>query len=156
MNSILCDICNKPICSRFGKSEFRRHFRRMHPSVQISHGLENRMTNTIKRKPMTKYSIKYKQSKKVQCNYCNTVLLSGNLMRHLSELHSLNKILCPLKDCTFGAKRVNKLREHWNKKHTCLRFPEIRMRYVFTYPVAIATTSNNNDEKNVSNKRILN
>lgn len=167
MNSILCDVCNKPICCRPGKDNFRRHFCIMHPNVQISYGLGYRMTKTTKRKPMTKYSIKFKQSKKViktkkaiaakkvECKYCNTVLTSGSFMRHLSEVHSLNKILCPLKDCTFGAKRVSRLREHWNKEHPCLRFPEIRMRYVFTYPTVIATTSSNT-ERNVNHKRFHN
>lgn len=166
MNSILCDVCNKPVSSRL--DHFRLHFQRMHPSVKISYGLGNGMAKIIRRKPMGKISITSKQSKKnikvkkaivakkEECKYCNTVLSSGNLMRHISEVHSLNKILCPLKDCTFDAKRVSKLREHWNKEHTSFRFPEIRMRYVFTYPIAIATTSSNTDQEIVSYKRLHN
>lgn len=142
-HSILCDVCNKPIMAK-QKHHFKRHFWRIHPNIKVSYGLGNEMATKIKTQPV----MQLPENKKVRCKYCCKMFSSGNLNRHISEVHSLKRINCPWKNCTFSAKRVTGLREHWKKKHSNLRFPEIRKRSIFIYQTTL--TSNNNNQEDVS------
>lgn len=50
--------------------------------------------------------------------------------------HSSARILCPLIDCDFEAKRMYKIQQHWHKAHPNLRFPVIRDKAPYTYETA--------------------
>lgn len=57
----------------------------------------------------------------------------GNLARHMREMHTTKRFLCPLTPCHFKAKRMNMIRKHWQMKHRNLRFPELNQRKKFGY-----------------------
>lgn len=54
----------------------------------------------------------------------------------MREVHSTERIRCPLITCHFVAKRLALVREHWQKKHPNLEFPEMRQRSGFGYSFA--------------------
>lgn len=148
MKSILCKVCNRPISCTNGTYNFRFHFSVKHPNVKVPYGFE-KVTFTQSQSRSVKRGLKKLSSNdKVQCKYCRKMITSGNLKRHLSEVHGLKKIDCPSKDCTFGAKRLIALRQHWIRQHPTLRFPEIRSGSIFTYQTALSL--GNTNQENVS------
>lgn len=119
MNVILCPLCNIPIRS----TEFKRHYHRNHPNESFEQSDEsnpNRKTN--------------------YCSKCDSNFKC--LSRHLMEMHSSRRIICPLKSCSFSTKRMYKLRLHWTKIHGEMPFPEIRDESDFTF----ATNGHNSKE----------
>ena len=68
-----------------------------------------------------------------------------------STIETSEEHLCPLKDCNFEFTRMNELREHWDKAHSYLRFPEFRDESKFSY-----TTSANEDDVSTVEFSILN
>lgn len=81
------------------------------------------------------------------CNVCGiSIKDTCNLKRHLKEMHSSTRILCPLVDCDFVAKRMYKLHQHWGKVHSHLRFPKMRDQNLYETTVStISTAENPND-----------
>lgn len=65
------------------------------------------------------------------CKECG--IKFSNLSRHMSEMHSTKRIMCPLKSCDFTAKRMHHIRTHWKKEHNHFEFPEIAQGSQFAY-----------------------
>lgn len=68
-----------------------------------------------------------------------------NLKRHLREVHSSVRMLCPLVVCDFVTKRMERLKTHWNQAHSHLRFPMIRNQNKYTYLTIELTDDSSSD-----------
>ncbi|XP_055296597.1 zinc finger protein 271-like [Sitodiplosis mosellana] len=110
-HSILCSICNKPIALSVTNGRYHsrhnilNHYERMHPNTKVPYDFGD-------------------------CNEVTEATEDGNFE---SVNDDQKDLLCPLKDCNFKWKRTVELREHWNRAHSYLRFPELREESEFTY-----------------------
>lgn len=115
MNAVLCHICNKPINITWANG-YSLHFQSRHPNEPIPH---------INGKSV------YKKGSK-----------SGtHIQRQINDMHMSKRTCCPLMDCPFTSKRMEKVRIHWAKAHGNIKFPEFREQNEFTY-----NTNGTNDE----------
>lgn len=71
--------------------------------------------------------------------------IKGIEIENTTDIHKSEKLICPLKECTYESKQLVELREHWNKMHSSFRFPEIKSGSGFTYK----TNSNNTNQDDV-------
>lgn len=140
----LCPMCKKLILN--WNNNLEKHIKRMHPNAK-----DNGNKSSLRGKEETKPPIKYKLQAK-NCNVCGKSVT--NLDRHMLEKHTAKRIVCPLKECTFTTKRIDRLRHHWNRSHGNLRFPEIRNQSGFTYKTN-ASSDEEQEEVNLNNSVIL-
>lgn len=151
--SVLCFICKKPI-SVTNSANYRTHFKSRHPHVKFSLSQNPKIESSSQSKPkavqpnfaQSKHSVKVLSStiqssdKKRRCTKCGIKFM--NLNRHMMEMHSNKRILCPLISCDFTSKRLELIRRHWKSAHQNFRFPEIAPNSGFTYK----TTSDDTQE----------
>ncbi|XP_055297156.1 uncharacterized protein LOC129565878 [Sitodiplosis mosellana] len=100
--AVLCTLCEKPINAR----NYRPHCKRMHPNGEISVKPKATPTNFV------------------PCKICGKHI-TGNMNKHL-KVHSKKRFICPMKGCQHEAKQLDTTRDHWQKNHSHLPFPEIR------------------------------
>lgn len=156
--SALCFICKKPISVKNNWANFRTHFKLMHPHVKFSHKnlatkpksssqipkIEPNSTSNSnivqppKHSVNVRSSIMQSQDKKKRCTICGGKFRKLN--RHVMEVHSKKRILCPLKSCDFTAQRLGEIRRHWKNAHEKFRFPEIEPNSGFTYRTTTVDT----------------
>lgn len=147
-SSVYCFLCKKPISVKGNIANYRRHFKRMHPHVKLSLAQypkdESSSQSNLKFAPPSKHFVKAqsiaKQSNhnKKMCKVCG--LKFRNLSRHIIEMHTTKRILCPLKSCEYTSKRLDHIRIHWKSVHQNFRFPEIDQNSGFTYKTTTADT----------------
>lgn len=138
--SALCFLCSKPISTKFGANNYVTHFKRVHPHAKLSQAqlkkIELSVQNSQKLGAPSKQPVKHSiatQSihSKNSCRVCGKQCT--HLSRHMMEMHTKKRILCPLKSCDYTSKRLEFIREHWKRKHQQFRFPEISRDSGFTY-----------------------
>lgn len=145
--SVLCFICKKPISVKGTPTNYKTHFKNVHPHVKFSLSknpkIEPSSQSTSKVVEPPKHFVKVRSSvmqskeKKKKCSICG--MKFRNLSRHIMELHTKKRILCPLKSCDFTSKRLELIRRHWKSAHRNFRFPEIAQHSGFTYKTTTAT-----------------
>lgn len=131
---VLCFLCKKPISVKKGSggsSNYRKHFRLIHPHVKMTlsqHPKTEPSTQGIQKiaQPSQKHFVEKKR-----CKICG--MQFTNLSRHIMEVHTKKRILCPLISCDFKSKRLEQIRRHWKSAHQNFRFPEIAQNSGFTY-----------------------
>lgn len=138
----LCPVCNKVIAN--SSYNLEKHMGRMHPGNLKT---EPTLNEVEKAQNISKPGPRSAIGKK-PCKYCAKSFI--NLQRHIFEVHSSTRMFCPLKDCTFTTKRIQSLREHWQKLHGDLRFPELRQEKGFSY----RTNDSSDDEREKVNKKM--
>lgn len=45
----------------------------------------------------------------------------------------MKKIQCPIKDCAYKSRQIEKLQRHWNREHPNFKFPEMKTESVFSW-----------------------
>lgn len=141
--SVLCFLCKKPISVKNNTTNYRTHFKNIHPHVKFSLSqpvkIESSTPNNQKvTLPIHKY---FAKEDKKRCKICG--LKCTNLSRHIREMHTKKLILCPLKICDFTSKRLESIRAHWKRRHGNFRFPEIDPQSGFTYRTTTADSEEN-------------
>lgn len=146
--SVLCFLCKKPISVKgnSGSANYRNHFKRMHPHVKLSPSQNTEVESNSKIVPPRSHFVKVKvkalsiakQNVKKMCKICGIKI--RNLSRHMMEIHTTKRILCPLRSCDFTSNRLERIRSHWKSVHRDLRFPEIARDSGFTYKTTTADT----------------
>lgn len=140
--SVLCFLCKKPISSKCGATNYIKHFKRLHPHVKISLSqltkIESSAQSIQKIAQPSKHFMTVPHSSAAQSNFskkrckvCGKKCIS--LSRHMMEVHTKKRILCPLISCDFTSKRLANIRKHWRKVHYNFQFPEISQNSGFTY-----------------------
>lgn len=127
--SVLCELCNKPIATRNGKHNVIIHYRHKHPNAAIPDFDSVNSECTMEMKP------KVELDSRVACDLCNARIEPDDMDAHLNEMHSTHRIFCPLKLCSYVAKRMTEMRTHWNHEHKGMAFPEFRDETDFSYVI---------------------
>lgn len=99
MAAIYCKECQKPVHTTY-LPYWQDHCEKKHPKIVPKAAANPKSTDTI-----------------------SMVSKSSN-SEHSSKLVTA-KIVCPLKGCNYESRRIHKLRKHWDKLHSDLRFPLI-------------------------------
>lgn len=134
--SVQCFLCKKVI-SVSNTANYRTHFNRVHPHVKLSQSQHPKVKSASRSHFVKTHSIATQSNHdKKTCKICG--MKFHNLSRHVMEMHTKRRILCPLKSCDFTSKRLNLIRRHWKNSHRNLRFPEIAKDSGFTYKTTTA------------------
>lgn len=120
MNFTLCSVCKKPVSAH--SYNLKMHYSVKHPNAEPQ-------VNSVDLRENTK-SIDDSSEK-----------IRHSIQRNVKKIHTSDNIVCPLKDCRYEAKQMHELRQHWDKEHGELRFPEIR-------PGPFATNSTRAEDDN--------
>lgn len=154
--SVLCVICKRPISVKNNPANYRTHFFSRHPNVKFSRSqhlkaaFANESTsqstpNAVqppKRSVKVLSNILQSNDQRKTCTICGMKIMKTNFGRHMIEMHSNKRILCPLKSCDFKSKRLDSIRAHWKTEHQNFRFPEIDQNSGFTYRTTDDTQEN--------------
>lgn len=97
MAAIYCEKCQKPVHTTY-LSYWQDHCEKRHPQIETK--------VTVAPKSMDKSSTASKSSNSEQSSKLETT-----------------KIVCPIRGCSYKSRRIHKLRKHWDKLHSSLRFP---------------------------------
>lgn len=123
--SVLCSICNKPICAQW-KDHFIRHHKRMHPNIDVPFGWDdelitlsgcNQITEwkfpaNLKRCPVIRCGLKFKKR--------------SHAISHYKLQHAQKSILCLLCNKPISAQSTNDFIRHYIRIH-----PGTEIPYVF-------------------------
>lgn len=100
--AIYCEPCKKPVHTT-NPAYWQAHCESRHPQMNSKSNADAKSigtSSTVSKSPESKHSSK-----------------------------SSTKIICPLKECSFKSRRMHKLRKHWNKEHSDLRFPLVHEKH---------------------------
>lgn len=136
-SAVLCELCDKPIATQNRKYNFIVHYRSKHPNVAVP------LIDTVDSECSAEIRPKVELDSRVACDLCNALIQPENMDEHLNELHSTHRLYCPLKLCSYVAKRKTEMRTHWNRQHKGMEFPEFRDETNFSY---VIDTSNRIDD----------
>lgn len=139
-NSVLCNICKIPIVIA-PTNYYEAHFKNEHPEVKMP-------LKIMQQKMVPQKTIEPNQKvdeQKQHCKMCNKSIPITQFSLHVKEMHSVQKVFCPLVECPFTAEQMDTVRAHWTKNHANLRFPEIREENNYTYSTNIPIDTNDNE-----------
>lgn len=108
MNLILCSLCNEPVST--SSYDLQRHYKSKHRNASVPNDLIDLKENT----------------KSIDDPNSSSKKNVHSLPRRAKEVHTSDNIVCPLIDCKYDTNQIYELRQHWEREHGELHFPEIR------------------------------